>query len=434
MAELAPGVRIKTMTGNEARIVRLLGSGGQGDVYQVDYAGKQMALKWYKRNAIPEPQLFAENLRSNILAGAPTPEFLWPLDLTQTMDGTFGYIMELRPSSYYEASEFFLHHTYFPSFKRAVDACLSIVAAFRALHNSGYSYQDINSGNFFIEPNTGKVLICDNDNVALNGTETGVLGTPRFMAPEIVMGDAMPNIQSDRFSMAVLLFMLLCMNHPLEGKRSLVPALDASLQRRLYGSDALFIMDPNDRSNAPDQKVHHNALTVWTCLPRHLCEMFQRCFSQTAIQNPNRRPTEAEWMAELVRFRSEVVRCRCGNELFLEEGAPMFCERCGTKAQVPFLLGLSSYRLPAIVDTRLYRCQTCVCSPDDALDPVAIVGASTRGNQRVLGIRNVSDEEWEAKTSKGASRTVPKGGVIPLKDGISFTSNGQTIHISAFKN
>ena len=136
MAELAPGVRIKTMTGNEARIVRLLGSGGQGDVYQVDYAGKQMALKWYKRNAIPEPQLFAENLRSNILAGAPTPEFLWPLDLTQTMDGTFGYIMELRPSSYYEASEFFLHHVYFPSFKRAVDACLSIVTAFRVLHNN----------------------------------------------------------------------------------------------------------------------------------------------------------------------------------------------------------------------------------------------------------------------------------------------------------
>ena len=31
----------------------------------------------------------------------------------------------------------------------------------------GYSYQDLNDGNFFINPQSGDVLICDNDNVAL---------------------------------------------------------------------------------------------------------------------------------------------------------------------------------------------------------------------------------------------------------------------------
>ena len=430
MAQLAIGTRIETLTGNVAHVLRLLGSGGQGDVYLVNYAGKNMALKWYKRNAFAEPTLFANNLRSNIRAGAPTPEFLWPLDLTKQKDGTFGYIMELRPPAYYEASEFFLHHVYFPSFKRAVDACLSIVTAFRVLHNAGYCYQDINGGNFFIEPSTGKVLICDNDNVAINGTETGVLGTPRFMAPEVVTGDAMPNVQSDRHSMAVLLFMLLCMNHPLEGKRSLVPALDASMQRKLYGTDALFIMDPDNRANEPDRKVHHNALAVWACLPQHLRDMFCRSFSQTALSNPNRRPSEAEWMFELVRFRSEIVRCSCGNEMFVEDGARSFCERCGKPANVPFVLELPSYKLPGVVDTRLYRCQTCVCAADVALDPIALVTASQRGNQRRLGIRNVSEGPWSATTSKGDNRTVDPGAVIPLRDGISFIANDQTIRIA----
>ena len=429
MAQLTLGTRIQTITGNTVRVFKLLGSGGQGDVYLVDYAGKKMALKWYKRNVFAEPTLFAENLRNNIRAGSPTPEFLWPLDLTQQVDGTFGYIMELRPPSYKEASEFFLHHVYFPSFKRAVDACLSIVTAFRVLHNAGYSYQDINGGNFFIEPNSGRVLICDNDNVAINGTKTGVLGTPRFMAPEVVMGDALPNVQSDRHSMAVLLFMLLCMNHPLEGKRSLVPALDANMQRKLYGSDALFILDPNDRANEPDRKVHHNALAVWACLPQHLRDIFCRSFSQQALKNPNRRPSEAEWMYELVRFRSEIVRCRCGNEMFVEDGARSFCERCGTPADVPFVLELPSYKLPGIRDTRLYRCQTCVCAPEVALDPIASVTASQRNNQVRLGIRNVSTDPWEATTSKGDKRTVDPGAVIPLRDGVSFTANDQTVRI-----
>lgn len=37
------------------------------------------------------------------------------------------------------------------------------------LHRHGYSYQDLNDGNFFINPESGDVLICDNDNVMPQG-------------------------------------------------------------------------------------------------------------------------------------------------------------------------------------------------------------------------------------------------------------------------
>ena len=58
----------------------------------------------------------------------------------------------------------------------------------------------------FFDPDTGDVLICDNDNVSANGIDnSSVYGTPRFMAPEIVMGQAKPSRNTDLYSLAVLL-------------------------------------------------------------------------------------------------------------------------------------------------------------------------------------------------------------------------------------
>ena len=66
---------------------------------------------------------------------------------------------------------------------------LDICCAFRALHLKGLSYQDLNDGNFFINGETGRVLICDNDNVAPDGDNTtGIRGKARYMAPEVVSG------------------------------------------------------------------------------------------------------------------------------------------------------------------------------------------------------------------------------------------------------
>ena len=55
------------------------------------------------------------------------------------------------------------------------------------IYIAGAKYQDISFGNLFFNPDNGDVLICDNDNVSYgNSKPGGVLGTPGFMAPEIV--------------------------------------------------------------------------------------------------------------------------------------------------------------------------------------------------------------------------------------------------------
>lgn len=421
--ELNPGYRIRTRKGCLVTVGKRLGGGGQGNVYMVDYNGETKVLKWYKHSALGKDEKikkkFYDNLLNNVQNGSPSPEFVWPEDITEWDGGTFGYVMELVPDDYYEISEYILCNVRMKSYKTIIDAALKIISAFRILHNNGYCYQDMNDGNFFINPNTGKVLICDNDNVTQNSETTGILGKPRYMAPEIVTRKNMPDNRSDLFSMSIILFMLFCMNHPLEGKRSLIPAMTPEYQQKLYGTEPLFIMDPHDKSNGPDKRLHKNPLKVWPCLPDYMQELFLKAFSQKAMHTPSVRPKELEWIKCLVRFRSEIVACSCGNDVFTKDGVSSKCDGCRKRIQIPFRLEFPEYSVPAVDGSRIYRCQVGICNADEALDPVARVLAK-KSDPNALGLKNMSACSWDAITSKGTTRKAAPDEVIPLKDGISL--------------
>lgn len=235
MQELKSGSKVNLTNGAQAKVVKELGRGGQGIVYLVEVGGKQMALKWYLK--APDHK-FYKNLEENITKGAPSDAFLWPEYLTKKEKGSYGYIMKLRPQGYYEFGQFLLAKKQFGSFEAMLNAAMKICEGFAKLHLSGLSYQDLNDGNFFIEPKTGDVLICDNDNVMPDGRKSGIMGKARYMAPEVVGGKA-PDKYSDRFSLAVILFMLFYGNHPFEGARVLAcPCMTESFEKKFYGSDA----------------------------------------------------------------------------------------------------------------------------------------------------------------------------------------------------
>ena len=221
------------------------------------------------------------------------------------------------------------------------------------------------------------------------------------------------------------------MNHPLEGKRYLVPGLTPGLQEKLYGSEPIFIMDPDDQRNGPDPIVHANSIMVWGCLPDYMQNIFLKAFSNKGLEKPSARPKEIDWLNVLTRFRSEIVACKCGNEIFTQQGEPCKCDGCGNDADIPFKLVFSSYSIPAIKDTRIYRCQLGVCDEKEALKPVALVVQKQESG--ALGIRNKTESRWNAVTTKGESRKVASEEVIPLKDGISFQVDEETIKIKANK-
>ena len=78
------------------------------------------------------------------------------------------------------------------------------------------------------------MLICDNDNVAPYGSNLGVGGTPGYMAPEVILGQAKPGMDTDLFSLAVILFELFFLSHPLEGANCCKhPCLTPQIERQL---------------------------------------------------------------------------------------------------------------------------------------------------------------------------------------------------------
>ena len=427
MAQFDAGKIINTSEGMPIKIVRYIAGGGQGDVYEVEYKGQKKALKWYK-NVGKEPELFYNNLKKNVEKGSPSESFLWPEAITEKTENSFGYIMNLRPKEYHELSEFMLaRDVKFSSFKASAEACINIANAFRLLHNYGMSYQDLNDGNFFIDPQTGKVLICDNDNVAANGKNMGIIGKPRYMAPEIVLGKSLPDTQTDRFSLAVILFIVLFNNHPLEGKKSLVPCLTPEIADRLYGSEALFIYDPNDRSNEPTQS-HINVINRWGFMPTYIKEAFLMAFSQDAITNSEKRLRELDWLKVFVRFRSDIVKCSCGNEIFVNNASSTKCDGCQKMLEVTHKIKLREYAITAAKGSRIYRCQLGTCNADAALSPVALV-VSKPDDPKTLGLKNMTQEILEATTPSGKAKRVSPQEVIPFISGIKLNAYGSEIEL-----
>ena len=414
MADLPKGYTIKTKNFKKVVVEQKLGEGGQGAVYKVDYNGQPKALKWYSGKKIKSPQKFYANLENNIKKGKPANTFLWPEDIT-VHDGTaFGYIMDLRPNEYKDFSKFLLGKEGFAGITAMCNTALQITAGFRELHLKGYSYQDLNDGNFFINPKNGDILICDNDNVSEFGKNSGIAGKARYMAPEIVAKGAKPDIKTDRFSLSVILFLLWVKNHPLEGKAGFPVAMDAKQEKKIYGENPVFIFDPDDNSNRPVQGLNKGAIANWPFLPAYLQEKFINAFSKDVLKNPANRIIEQEWLRLFIRMRSEVYKCPCNEVYFADPVNSNPCPSCKKQNIFPMYIKTYRYNLPVHQRTKLYACHI----EKDSDDFQTLCGEVTV-KEETFELKNVSDKNWTATEGENATVVAPNNS-IALQKGMTI--------------
>lgn len=431
MKEFQKGQRIKTVSGGELEVIQKLGEGGQGVVYKVNYNGKPLALKWYFGNKLNNADKFYRNIQNNIKQGTPTGAFLWPLEITEYFEGSFGYLMELRPPEYKDFSLFLLAKVHFANIEALINTALCITNGFRELHNRGYSYQDLNDGNFFVNPKTGDVLICDNDNVAPYGENLGIAGKCRYMAPEVVMGQKRPDSHTDRFSLAVVLYMLLFLNHPLEGKRTMCPCLTEELERKFYGSDPVFVWDPANDANRPVRGVHTNEIKLWPLYPAFVRKTFEKAFSHEVMvgNDTTHRVIEKEWQEVFTTLRDLTIKCSCGSETFIDPSQQSCrCINCGKSIERPPILKVKKYHAALAPGKKLYACHVQYDSDDFKEAKGEVI--SSRNNPSLLGLRNDSDNTWEAILPNGSSKGYPNGQVIKLGKGIKINfGNGNVAEV-----
>ena len=421
MLELKTGYKVELTSGGQATIIKEVGRGGQGIVYLVELFGETMALKWYLN---PLGDKFYRNLEKNIQSGAPSDAFIWPEYLTVKTKGYYGYIMKLRPSNYFEFGNFLLAKKSFKSFDAMMAAAMKICEGFMMLHRFGFSYQDLNDGNFFIEPNSGDILICDNDNVMPQGEKSGIMGKARYMAPEVVAG-GVPDKYSDRFSLSVILFMLFFANHPFEGAKVVAcPCMTESFEKKFYGSEATFIYDPSDKTNLPVRGVHQNIIRRWPVFPAILKDTFIDQFSQEKLKNPTTRLIEQEWQKIISKVRDSLVICpACGEETFLNDiSGTCNCMNCSKTIDTSKYVKIGTRTLVLTPNTKLY------IDNDNSADGLVVVNPQ---DTSMMLIQNITTNKWTAETPSGKIKEVEPKGFMPVKAGIkisfSNTSKGEII-------
>ena len=409
-------------------INEFLGGGGQGEVYKAILNGKEIALKWYYPASATIDQKIA--LETLIKKGAPNEKFLWPIELVSESNlKGFGYIMPLREKRFGNIVDL-MKRRISPTLKVLTTVGLELANNFFQLHSKGLCYRDISFGNAFFDPNTGEVLICDNDNVAIDGeSKIGVLGTPRFMSPEVVRGESKPNTYTDLFSLAVLLFYILTTSHPLEGKKeSEIKCLDLPAMTKLYGTNPIFVYDPNDQTNRPLSGYHDNVIAFWNIYPIFLKNLFIKSFTE-GIKDPiNGRVRESEWRSAMVTLRDSIIYCQCGAENFydvdtlkIDNNSILKCWDCNKNLILPPRIKIGRNIIMLNHDTKLFPHHIDDHKLYDFSSPVAEISRNPN-NPNLWGLKNLSIEKWVLKSSEGILKDVEPNKSVPIINGnkISF--------------
>jgi len=404
--QLQPGTILVSDANVQYRVVSLLGAGGQGEVYKVESGGKFYALKWYfPQSALPQQEKILKRLIEN---GKPDDTFLWPNDLIHA-GKTFGYIMPLRPAKFKGLVDL-LKCRVNPSFYTLCRTAYNLAKEYEKLHAMGNCYRDINYGNLFFDPDSGDVLICDNDNVAPKDMPGLVVGTYGFMAPEIIRREAMPSRYTDQYSLAVLLFHIFMNAHPLHGAlEANIKCWDIPAQDWLYGKNPVFIYDPNNATNRPVRGYHDNAINCWGLYPQELRDLFIESFT-TGLTSPHRRVTENRWMNVIANMMSGIYPCpKCGADVFYDAakiGKAHVCWNCKAQVPMPHTLVVGKRRV-LLHKGALIRSHQI--SGDYDMDTVVGMVVQNPQNPALMGIQNDSRTNWTYIKPDGTQVPVAPG-------------------------
>ncbi len=423
---------VKDIDGESIKIINLLSEGMLGYVYLAEYKGSLMALKWYKTDNCKDIDRLYHDISLKVQSPALDSTFIWPKAITEKANGSFGYIMELIPEDYYPLSKLLSSRNNALSFAVAAQSCINAAAALRKLHTVGCCHNSLSDNNVFVDPINGQILIGDCDDINMCGCSTELFSIYKYMAPELVTGkdNVMPNAQSDRYAMAVIMFSMLFGSHPLEGKLWLVPCLTEERIEMLYGKDPVFVFDPENESNRPVPRIHNTMSERWSAAPDYLKSIFTRAFSQEALNNPAKRPLETEWLSVLMRLKNDIVVChKCNNEIIVNDITDIICNHCHTQYSAKKTITLPGYTVVAAPDTVIYKKQIIPTSSSDSLKPFLVV-VSKADDPDSLGLKNISGEAIKAVTPRGIVKNVENGGIIPLLDGITIKAYGNMITLS----
>ena len=197
------------------KIRRRIGRGGMGEVWAAwdGTLQREVALKLMRTDRQDAVALARFELEVRATTALTHPNTVRVFDFGATEDGVSYYAMELLDG---EPLSALMEREGTLSPARTVYIAVQVARALAEAHARGIIHRDIKPENLFItsagdEPDHAKVLdfgIARLSSAMHGPTETGIVGTPQYLAPELLLGEkAGPGV--DVYGLGVVMFQML---------------------------------------------------------------------------------------------------------------------------------------------------------------------------------------------------------------------------------
>ena len=306
--------RVTDDAGVEFTLDAEIAAGAQGTVYRV--AGHpEYAIKLLTRPKDLDQIAAVRRLPlDGLFVAAP---------LTLIRNGGFGYLMRLA-SDMTPIREPYLPRVFGPQetraawysatggLKRRLAIVANLAGSIAALHERGLAYVDLNPNNVMVSNDLTRTetWLIDTDNLTSRADPRWeILGFPGYAAPERAKRGSPPSTLADTYALAIHVFRMLVLRHPLEGMAADVLDGDTAQQMMDCGEFS-YVADPADQSNELPPRAFPTAM-----FPLVMSGRMRKLAEQTFVAgrlDPTKRPGSSRWREVLFNALDNVIDCQSG--------------------------------------------------------------------------------------------------------------------------
>ncbi len=200
--------------------LKLIGRGGMAEVYRAvsPTQGRGVAIKVLKANLAGEEQFRRRFMReAEIVSGLEHPNIVRVLDYGHEGDAYY-IVMELLSGP---DLNFLLKEEKRFSLEKTVELLSGIASALDYAHQNGLIHRDVKPSNVMLDAPTNRVLLTDFGIAKISDahtkiTNTGMLGTFDYIAPEQIQASAEVDGRADVYALGVMTYQMLTGRLPFE--------------------------------------------------------------------------------------------------------------------------------------------------------------------------------------------------------------------------
>jgi eukaryotic-like serine/threonine-protein kinase len=317
---------VTTIDGARYRLTAELGRGGQGAVFRTDHA--RLAVKLLRNRSPVARDALADRLA--MVARLPIEDLALARPLARLREPDLGYVMELYtgmvplrdllvpPPATPSLARWYLDGG---GLRRRLRLLARTADLLARLHGRGLVYTDPSPNNVFVSATVEdcEIRLIDTDNLRAASVVGQAVFTPKYGAPELILGRAPASSLTDAHAFAVFAFETLTLAHPLLG--DMVEDGEPELEDAALTGELPWIEHPEDARNRSGRGVPRPRV-----LSRNLNAQFSETFGP-GLADPAKRPGLAGLAEHLQRAADNTLRCPdCGASYYRSETRCPWCQ------------------------------------------------------------------------------------------------------------